>query len=432
MKHFDLVTIFCMALILTADGELSETEQQQKQTLYSSFSTATPLALELSTQGFMETMEQALENSQKGEAKVRTVSFESEQKQIQKTAGDVEVIELRAGPAMEKQEEEVSTGVEDKIERMEEDEVNDGVIPAVEQEVGEAGEPEGEQAGEAQAKEEAEPEVEVEAEAETEVEAEQEALPEAEAEAELEVEPEAASEAEPEVEAEAEPKVGPEAEPTMEAEKESEPGAESAEPEKGVEEKLPEDESNIDGSNVKEQETNSNTNNAEEGVPTGAETQQPNPAETEEKLQNDAPAGEVEINQEKPHLVETINKIKPDLCFTCNSKEDSACEKRATEQVTCKKTNNNNSQNEHSGCYSMFDEKGNTTMRGCVSDLTEQGFKYCLKSKKFCELCYSNICNNKKITGGAADLHKLNIILLALVNIFTYINCRDIFIVNAM
>ncbi|KAI9578446.1 hypothetical protein GQX74_009020 [Glossina fuscipes] len=25
MKHFDLVTIFCMALILTADGELSET-----------------------------------------------------------------------------------------------------------------------------------------------------------------------------------------------------------------------------------------------------------------------------------------------------------------------------------------------------------------------------------------------------------------------
>lgn len=71
-------------------------------------------------------------------------------------------------------------------------------------------------------------------------------------------------------------------------------------------------------------------------------------------------------------------------------------------------------------------------MRGCVSDLAEEGFKYCLNSKKFCELCYSNICNNKKITGGAADVHKVNIILLALANILTYINSKDFFIVNAM
>uniref|UniRef100_A0A1A9VDT3 DUF753 domain-containing protein n=1 Tax=Glossina austeni TaxID=7395 RepID=A0A1A9VDT3_GLOAU len=392
-------------------------------------------------------MEQTLENSQKGEDEVRTVSFESEQKQIEKAQGDVEIIELRAGPAMEKQEEEVNTELDNKIERMEEDE-------AGEAEVGGEAEPEGEQVGGAEAEQEAEPEVELEAEAETEVEGEQEAAPEAESEAEpeaaAEAEPEEAPKAEPEVEAEAElelgpeaepevgpeaePEVGPEAEPATEAEKESEPGAENAEPEKAVDEKPPEDESNNDANNVKEQETNSNHNNGgeEEGVPTGAETQQPNPAETEEKLQNDAPASEVELSQEKPHFVEAANKIKPELCLTCTSKEDSSCGKKATEQVTCKKTNNNNNKSEHSGCYSMFDEKGNTTMRGCVSDLTEEGVKYCLNSKKFCELCYSNICNNKKINGGAADLHKLNIILLGFVNMFVYINSRDFFIVNGM
>uniref|UniRef100_A0A1A9WZI4 DUF753 domain-containing protein n=1 Tax=Glossina brevipalpis TaxID=37001 RepID=A0A1A9WZI4_9MUSC len=398
-------------------------DDENEQTLRSHFSTTAPLVLQLSREAFTETMEQTYENSQTDGVKVYTVSAESEQKNIEKTLNDVEIIEQKPGPLMEKQEEEeVNAEEEDETEKVEED-LGDAVAPADESEAGEAKEPEtmdgepevkpeAEEAGEVEAEPEAKPEMEVEIEAETEqetgpepekeAEAEPEVKPEAEEAGEVEAEPEAKPEMEVEVEAETEQEAGPE----PEKEAEAEPATETE-----VDQKPPEEESNIDDSNSKEPETNLNTNEIEEAAK-HEDTKQTKPTETEEELQNDAPASDIEVNQEKPPLVEADNKIKPESCLTCNSKEDSNCGKEATEQTICKKSTENNNKDEHSGCYSMFDEKSNITMRGCVTDLTEEGFKYCLKREQFCALCYTNICNNKNISSDAADVRKFNIIVV--------------------
>ncbi|XP_036328442.1 microtubule-associated protein futsch [Rhagoletis pomonella] len=76
-------------------------------------------------------------------------------------------------------------------------------------------------------------------------------------------------------------------------------------------------------------------------------------------------------------------------CYSCSSTTDTGCAAGPGNAVNCKAM-----EDKQNGCYTLYKADTNVTTRGCISELTEDGIKYCMSNSKKCILCYEKGCNN--------------------------------------
>ncbi|XP_034098798.2 protein TsetseEP [Drosophila albomicans] len=206
----------------------------------------------------------------------------------------------------------------------------------------------------------------------------------AEAEPTTEVKPaeelEPAAEAEPEPEAQPEPSV--EAEPAAEPEPLSEPAIQSetkpaAEPEtQPAAELLPEP--------AAEPETEPAT----EPLPEPAaepEAKSETAPEAEADYQNDAAASQSHSSVE-PTTKQPSPSLNTMTCYSCSSYPRGRCDQKPSDSSPCQAITKE-------GCYTLIKSDTQLIMRGCISELSEEGNKYCRKEPKHCVLCYDKLCN---------------------------------------
>uniref|UniRef100_W8B9Q5 DUF753 domain-containing protein n=1 Tax=Ceratitis capitata TaxID=7213 RepID=W8B9Q5_CERCA len=84
-----------------------------------------------------------------------------------------------------------------------------------------------------------------------------------------------------------------------------------------------------------------------------------------------------------------VNADKSLSCFSCTSSEDTKCAKGPGRAINCPAM-----ENKQNGCYTLYKADTNITTRGCISELTTEGLKYCKSNTKKCFLCYDKGCNN--------------------------------------
>ncbi|XP_062123834.1 protein TsetseEP [Drosophila sulfurigaster albostrigata] len=206
--------------------------------------------------------------------------------------------------------------------------------------------------------------------------------PAAEAEPTTEVKP--AEELEPaaEAEPEAQPEPALEAEPAAEPEPLSEPTIQSgtepaAEPEtEPAAEQLPEPAAKPE------------TKPLAEPLPEPAaesEAKSATAPEAETDYQNDAAASQSHSSAEQ-----TTMQPSPSLntmnCYSCSSYPRGKCDQKPSDTSPCQAISKE-------GCYTLIKSDTQLIMRGCISELSEEGNKYCRKEPKHCVLCYDKLCN---------------------------------------
>ncbi|XP_039952945.1 enolase-phosphatase E1 isoform X1 [Bactrocera tryoni] len=76
-------------------------------------------------------------------------------------------------------------------------------------------------------------------------------------------------------------------------------------------------------------------------------------------------------------------------CYSCSSTTDAKCAPGPGRAMNCQPI-----ENKQNGCYTLYKADTNVTTRGCISELTNEGLKYCKSNSKQCILCYDKACNN--------------------------------------
>lgn len=76
-------------------------------------------------------------------------------------------------------------------------------------------------------------------------------------------------------------------------------------------------------------------------------------------------------------------------CYSCSSTTDAKCAPGPGRAMNCQPI-----ENKQNGCYTLYKADTNVTTRGCISELTNEGLKYCKANSKQCILCYEKACNN--------------------------------------
>ncbi|KAH8410448.1 hypothetical protein KR215_006796 [Drosophila sulfurigaster] len=186
------------------------------------------------------------------------------------------------------------------------------------------------------------------------------------AEAEPEAQPEPAVEAEPAAETEplSEPAIQSETEPA--AEPETEPAAEllpepAAQPKtKPLPDPLPE-------------------------PATESEAKSATAPEAEPDYQNDAAASQSHSSVE-PTTMQPSPSLNTMNCYSCSSYPRGKCDQKPSDTSPCQAISKE-------GCYTLIKSDTQLIMRGCISELSEEGNKYCRKEPKHCVLCYDTLCN---------------------------------------
>ncbi|XP_053959117.1 uncharacterized protein LOC128863794 isoform X1 [Anastrepha ludens] len=84
-------------------------------------------------------------------------------------------------------------------------------------------------------------------------------------------------------------------------------------------------------------------------------------------------------------------------CYSCTSTTDRLCVAGPVTAVNCQAM-----ENKINGCYTLYKADTNITTRGCISELTDEGLKYCELNPKQCILCYEKGCNNLLAPSDAA------------------------------
>ncbi|XP_069963471.1 general transcriptional corepressor trfA isoform X2 [Bactrocera oleae] len=76
-------------------------------------------------------------------------------------------------------------------------------------------------------------------------------------------------------------------------------------------------------------------------------------------------------------------------CYSCSSTTDTKCATGPGRAMNCQPI-----EHKQNGCYTLYKADTNVTTRGCISELTTEGLKYCKSNSKQCILCYEKACNN--------------------------------------
>ncbi|XP_054082317.1 myb-like protein X isoform X1 [Zeugodacus cucurbitae] len=84
-------------------------------------------------------------------------------------------------------------------------------------------------------------------------------------------------------------------------------------------------------------------------------------------------------------------------CYSCSSTTDAKCAPGPGRAMNCQATGN-----KQNGCYTLYKADTNVTTRGCISELTNEGLKFCKSNSKQCILCYEKGCN-KLLAPSAAN-----------------------------
>ncbi|XP_034474002.1 proteoglycan 4 [Drosophila innubila] len=196
----------------------------------------------------------------------------------------------------------------------------------------------------------------------------------AEPAAESAAEPAAESAAEPAAESAAESAVEPAAEPAAESAAEPVPAGEP-EPAPGNEHEPPPAAEPA----VKDMEA----------IPTmSADLDYQNDAVVTENLSGKStqkPSSEATIPTKQNPVVESNSGLN---CYSCSSYKKGKCDDKPTDKLPCPTSSKN-------GCYTLFKRDSKLIMRGCVSELSEEGDKYCRKEPKLCKMCYDRLCNKE-------------------------------------
>ncbi|XP_018783699.1 PREDICTED: enolase-phosphatase E1 isoform X2 [Bactrocera latifrons] len=87
-------------------------------------------------------------------------------------------------------------------------------------------------------------------------------------------------------------------------------------------------------------------------------------------------------------------------CYSCSSTTDAKCAPGPGRAMNCQPI-----ENKQNGCYTLYKADTNVTTRGCISELTKEGLKYCKVNSKQCILCYEKACNNLLAPSAAIQIN---------------------------
>ncbi|XP_067624602.1 retinitis pigmentosa 1-like 1 protein [Eurosta solidaginis] len=76
-------------------------------------------------------------------------------------------------------------------------------------------------------------------------------------------------------------------------------------------------------------------------------------------------------------------------CYSCASTTDTECSMGPGKPINCPAM-----VDKPNGCYTLYKADTNITTRGCISELTDAGLRYCQIKVKQCILCHEKNCNN--------------------------------------
>lgn len=111
-------------------------------------------------------------------------------------------------------------------------------------------------------------------------------------------------------------------------------------------------------------------------------------------------------------VVETNTGIN---CYSCSSYQKGKCDEKPTDKMPCRASSKN-------GCYTLIKRDTKLIMRGCISELSEEGDNYCRKEPKLCKMCYDKLCNKEQAPPvGAGSARILGSLLIWIPCIFALI-----------
>ncbi|KAM8716219.1 hypothetical protein ACLKA7_003151 [Drosophila subpalustris] len=94
-------------------------------------------------------------------------------------------------------------------------------------------------------------------------------------------------------------------------------------------------------------------------------------------------------------------------CYSCSSYQKGNCDAKPIEKMPCSASSKN-------GCYTLIKRDTKLIMRGCISELTEEGDKYCRKEPKLCKMCYQKLCNKETappLNAGSASFFLVSLLI---------------------
>ncbi|XP_068146469.1 uncharacterized protein [Drosophila tropicalis] len=140
------------------------------------------------------------------------------------------------------------------------------------------------------------------------------------------------------------------------------------------------------------------------------EDEHDSPAVESTDYQNEEPQPEATMPPTNPPTtiktitVPTLPKVTspqlPIYCFSCTSPQNGTCMRKPTKRLQCPLK-----QGQRNGCFTLVERNAKITMRGCLTELSEEVLTSCLADDKYCQVCYEMTCNEKDAfdaTAGAA------------------------------
>ncbi|KAH8377441.1 hypothetical protein KR093_005460 [Drosophila rubida] len=105
-----------------------------------------------------------------------------------------------------------------------------------------------------------------------------------------------------------------------------------------------------------------------------------NDAAATPELPSQSHSSEAPTTQPKTSLEVIMN------CYSCSSYPKGKCDQKPSGEMSCPASSKE-------GCYTLIKSDTKLIMRGCISELSEEGDRYCRKESRHCKLCYDKLCN---------------------------------------